>query len=78
MEQLRIREKNHTNAEIKRVTNLINKNNTTISRLESIDTDIEFNKKQIEKLKTNNKDNEEKLKSLNKRFQDLCSDLLDD
>ena len=78
MEHLRIHEKNIASAEIKRIKNLISKNKDTIDRLLNIDNNVEFNKKQIEKLKLNNKDNEQKLELLNKRYEDLSSNLLDD
>ena len=77
MDNLRIHEKNIASSEIKRIKNLLSKNKDTIDRLSNIDTDIEFNKKQIEKLKKCCKEFDEKLEILNKRYDDLSSNILD-
>jgi hypothetical protein len=77
MEQIRINEKNNIRLKIKETTNLINKNNETIKRLRNIQDNVEFYKKQIDKLNNKIKEDESKLIDLEKKLEDVTNGLYD-
>lgn len=76
MEQLKISEKNKIRNEIKILENLLNRNKGTIDRLSNSNSNIEFNKKQIEKLILINTESETKILCLKERYEDLNGDKL--
>jgi hypothetical protein len=77
MEQIRINEKNNIRLKMKETTNLINKNNETIKRLRNIQDNVEFYKKQIDKLNNKIKEDESKLIDLEKKLEDVTNGLYD-
>ena len=76
MEQLHIAERNIVRNDIKQIESNIKRNKETIDRLKSQEKS-EFNIKQIEKIKINLKDNEQKLLLLESRIQDISIGKLD-
>jgi len=78
METIRLSEKNNIQNEIKRTESMIKRNKETIERLRSIQENKEFNQNQIEKLKKTQIDFDNKIKDLNKRYDDLVDGKLDD
>jgi hypothetical protein len=77
MDKLRLNERNTIKNNIKQVETVIKKTRDTIERLSS-QANSEFNKTQISKLQIVVKENEEKLLTLNNRYDDVSSGLLDD
>ena len=68
METFRISTRNNINAEIKQAETVIKRNKDTIDRLRNSQTDIQFNKKQIEKLTVTLKEYEDKVELLKKKI----------
>lgn len=77
MEAYRIAARNSVNNEIKQAENIIKRNKETIDRLKHIQTNIEFNRNQIEKLSILEKEYEEKLKTLKQKYIDIGTGLYD-
>jgi hypothetical protein len=71
METFRISTRNNINAEIKQAETVIKRNKDTIDRLRNSQTDIQFNKKQIEKLTVTLKEYEDKVELLKKKYVDV-------
>ena len=65
MESSRISIRNIVTNDIKQTEIFIKRNNETIDRLRNSQTNVEFNRKQIEKLVIAQKDAEKKLENLN-------------
>uniref|UniRef100_A0A6C0E2M5 Uncharacterized protein n=1 Tax=viral metagenome TaxID=1070528 RepID=A0A6C0E2M5_9ZZZZ len=77
MEQIRINEKNNIRLKIKETNSQINKNTETIKRLRNIQDNVEFYKKQIDKLNTKIKEDESNLIDLEKKLEDVTNGLYD-
>ena len=77
MESIRLNEKNNIQNEIKRTESMIKRNSETINRLSSSQENKEFNQNQIEKIKNSQIDFDNKIKELNKRYNDLLEGRLD-
>lgn len=77
MEQIRINEKNNIRLKIKETNSQINKNTETIKRLRNIQDNVEFYKKQIDKLNTKIKEDESNLIELEKKLEDVTNGLYD-
>lgn len=73
MEKLILSEKNKIHNKIKEVNNFIEKDNNTINRLKYLQINLDFNKKQIEKLILKNNEREKLIISLNQRMEDLLN-----
>jgi hypothetical protein len=77
MEQIRINEKNNIRLKIKETNNQINKNTETIKRLRNIQDNVEFYKKQIDKLNNKIKEDELKLIDFENKLEDVTNGLYD-
>jgi hypothetical protein len=77
MEQIRINEKNNIRLKIKETNSQINKNTETIKRLRNIQDNVEFYKKQIDKLNNKIKEDESNLIDLEKKLEDVTNGLYD-
>lgn len=73
MENFRISTRNIINSEIKQTENIIKRNKDTIERLRNTQqTNVEFNKNQIERLTSSLSDYENKLELLNQKYIDVA------
>lgn len=78
MEARRLTERNRIRNKIREITKYIETDTNTINRLRFLQTNIEFNRNQIEKLSAKNKDRERLLDELKERSEDLELGKLDD
>jgi hypothetical protein len=75
---IRIREKNNVSLKINSLKLLIKRNEETIERLKTINENIEFNKKQIEKINEKNNEYSKNLIELEKNLVDINNGIYDD
>jgi hypothetical protein len=78
MDAFRITARNNINNDIKQAENVIKRNKETIERLKGVQTNIEFNRNQIEKLSVLEKEYQEKLKTLKQKYIDIGVGLYDE
>ena len=78
METRRRTERNRIRNKIREITKYIETDTNTIKRLRFVQTNIEFNKNQIEKLTVKNQNRQELLEELNGRSEDLELGILDE
>ena len=78
MEARRLSERNKIRNKIREITKYIETDTNTIKRLRFLQTNIEFNKKQIEKLTDKNQNREVLLEELKERIEDLDLGKLDE
>jgi len=76
MDKIRISEKNSLLSKLKDINSYIKRNSETIERFLSQEKS-EFNNKQIEKLRTKNKEYEQEIIDINKKIEDISSGKLD-
>jgi hypothetical protein len=77
METVRIAARNNITNDIKQSENIMKRNNETIDRLRISQTNVEFNKKQIEKLSIKQKEIQEKIHTLKQKHIDIGLGLYD-
>lgn len=75
---IRIREKNNISLKINSLKLLIKRNDETVERLKTINENIEFNKKQIEKIYEKNNEYTKNLIELEKNLIDVINGACDD
>lgn len=78
MEEIRIREKNILNVNIKDIGTYIKRHKDTIDRLQKQGNISQFDKNQIEKLKVKISDYEKELENINNKIKDIDLGNLDD